>query len=55
MILAELKKKIDELSKQEAPNTPVKIWLWNGDSPDVGHVHIGIYADGTRTIGIHEA
>ena len=54
MTLAELKRNIGEILETESPDTPVKIWLWNGHTPDVGDVRIGVYTDGTRTIGIQE-
>ena len=53
MTLAELKRNIDELSKQEAPDTPVEIWL-SGRNLDIGRVAVGIYTNGKRTIGIQE-
>jgi len=55
MTLAELKRNIDEILETESPDTPVKIWLWNGYTPDVGYVRIGVYTDGTKSIGIQEA
>lgn len=54
MTLAELKRNIDELSKQEAPETPVEIWLMSGRTLDVGKVAVGIYTNDKRTIGIQE-
>ena len=55
MTLAELKRNIDEVLETESPDTPVKIWLWNGYTNDVGYVRIGVYPNGTKTIGIGEA
>lgn len=55
MTLAELKSNIDEVLETESPDTPVRIWLLNGYTLDVGYVRIGVYTDGTTTIGIQEA
>lgn len=54
MTIAELKAAVDEVACQEAPNTPVVIFLWNGHTVEIGKVVPAAYMDGTRQILVHE-
>ena len=54
MTLAQLKSAIDEISRNESPDTQVDIFLWSGRAIVIGSVKTAAYTDGSRAILIHE-